>query len=97
MEMRVGNLACSNVTEYMDCSPTSKFRKIDGTCNNLNNPRLGSPGTQIKRILPGISTLFNIPTYLTKPVKSPVTPTPQPHTEGEGMDRYSTAVAKTFL
>ena len=67
LKMRA-NPACSSETEYMDCDTNTKFRKSDGTCNSLANPRLGSQGTQLKRLMPGIPNLFNVPTYLTKPV-----------------------------
>ena len=67
--MRAENPACSSDTEYMDCDTATKFRMIDGTCNGLTSPRLGSRGTQLKRLLPGIPTLISVPTYLFKPVR----------------------------
>lgn len=31
------------------CNPQSKYRRIDGACNNLNNPNLGKSETGFKR------------------------------------------------
>jgi hypothetical protein len=34
-----------------DCDSTSKYRNVDGSCNNLNNPILGKSNTPFKRYL----------------------------------------------
>ena len=34
------------------CDKNRKYRTIDGTCNNLRNPRLGQVFTPLQRILP---------------------------------------------
>ena len=87
--MRLDNPACSNVTEYMECNANNRFRKIDGTCNGLTSPRLGSRGTRLKRLLPGIPNLSGVPTYLTKPIKQEDTPGIPPTEEGEdGEEEY---------
>ena len=35
----------------MDCDATSKYRNVDGSCNNLNNPLLGKSNTPFKRYI----------------------------------------------
>ena len=48
--------------ERIRCDKNSRFREINGTCNNLDNPRFGSILTPFRRLVPpaygdGISTL----------------------------------------
>lgn len=35
----------------MDCDASNKYRNVDGSCNNLNNPLLGKSNTPFKRYL----------------------------------------------
>ncbi len=35
-----------------DCDPKAKFRTLDGSCNNLERPKLGMSFTPLRRILP---------------------------------------------
>ena len=44
------------------CDSGSKFRTINGRCNNLKNRLWGSCGVQLRRSLPGIPKVFSIPT-----------------------------------
>ncbi|XP_045592713.2 salivary peroxidase/catechol oxidase [Procambarus clarkii] len=38
----------------VDCKSPPKYRTIDGRCNNLLNPHLGTPGQPMPRILPPV-------------------------------------------
>lgn len=40
--------------QTIDCDEKSKYRQIDGSCNNLNNPLLGKSSTPFKRFLPSV-------------------------------------------
>lgn len=42
--------ACTAL-QHADCDPRSKYRSIDGSCNNVENPRWGSAMTAYTRIL----------------------------------------------
>ena len=53
---------CMELLTTPNCDPSSKFRTIDGTCNNLANPTQGAAGTPFRRMLPahyedGISSI----------------------------------------
>ena len=43
------------------------FRTIDGQCNNLENPLLGSSFSKLSRLLPAEHDKFNKTTYFKKP------------------------------
>ena len=48
--------------QNITCDPNARFRTIDGTCNNLQNPSFGAAGDKFQRLAPadygdGISTL----------------------------------------
>lgn len=34
------------------CPRNTKYRSVDGSCNNLKNPKWGSTGTEYGRMLP---------------------------------------------
>ena len=42
--------ACSSGQE-ITCDPEAKYRSLDGTCNNLQNPKWGSALTAYTRLL----------------------------------------------
>lgn len=42
--------ACAN-NQQVDCTQNSRYRTIDGSCNNLENPKLGSAMTAYTRLL----------------------------------------------
>ena len=44
------NAACA-AEQQADCNLNYKYRSIDGTCNNLENPKLGSVMTAYTRLL----------------------------------------------
>ena len=43
--------AACEFKEEFNCNPNFKYRSIDGTCNNLENPKLGSALTAYTRLL----------------------------------------------
>lgn len=45
------NSACSTTGPSKICNPKAKYRTIDGTCNNLENPSWGSAMTAYNRLL----------------------------------------------
>ncbi|XP_071443375.1 peroxidase [Hetaerina americana] len=45
-----GSARCDQ--QPVQCDPKSKYRTIDGSCNNLNNPRLGTPNMPYGRLVP---------------------------------------------
>ena len=59
--LRMSNEMC-NENAAISCDSESKFRTINGQCNNLVNKRWGSMGIQLRRSLAGISNLFSVPT-----------------------------------
>jgi len=63
---------CRNLSD-ISCDPHSTFRSIDGTCNNLESPLLGSAGSQLVRLLEGIPGIFEVETFLTRPSKEGAT------------------------
>lgn len=49
------------------CHTEIKYRSLDGSCNNLKNPKWGSAGSEYGRILPANfsdSKLFGIKRYI---------------------------------
>ena len=46
----------------------ANFRTMNGECNNLDNPRNGSKGSRLSRLLPGDHTRVKMPTYFEIPV-----------------------------
>ncbi len=43
---------CPYQNQTITCSSSNKYRSYDGTCNNLNNPLIGSINTPYTRFLP---------------------------------------------
>ncbi|XP_033217357.1 peroxidase-like isoform X2 [Belonocnema kinseyi] len=43
--------AACELNKDFNCNPISKYRSIDGSCNNLENPKLGSALTAYRRLL----------------------------------------------
>ena len=41
-----------NLCSPISCDPLSQWRSVDGTCNNLNNPRWGAANEAQNRIIP---------------------------------------------
>ena len=42
----------SNCPTNPSCDPDNKFRTADGSCNNLRQPKYGTSGTPLQRLLP---------------------------------------------
>ena len=63
-----------NPSREINCDQDSKFRTIDGTCNNLESPHLGSAGSKLTRELAGIPNLFNLVNFLNRPSQECMTP-----------------------
>ncbi|XP_023314614.1 peroxidase-like isoform X1 [Trichogramma pretiosum] len=42
---------CSGSQQHILCDPSAKYRSVDGSCNNLENPQWGSAFTAYDRIL----------------------------------------------
>ena len=42
---------CKDVVPTPVCRPSDKYRTIDGTCNNLNNPMYGAANTPFRRLI----------------------------------------------
>ena len=38
--------------ETPKCNPNNKYRTIDGSCNNLRNPKFGQVFTPLRRLIP---------------------------------------------
>ncbi|XKL60530.1 hypothetical protein PGB90_007587 [Kerria lacca] len=47
----LGNI-CSDIYENIYCDPNTKYRSVDGSCNNLRIPAWGKSNTAYKRIVP---------------------------------------------
>ena len=58
---------CDNTAPV--CDSASKFRTIDGRCNNLDADKAlwGSMSISLRRYLPRITSLYNLDTHIEKP------------------------------
>ena len=52
IQYEVGMDNCMMVRDPPTCDPKAKFRSIDGTCNNLQNPLWGASKIPFRRLLP---------------------------------------------
>lgn len=57
-----------------DCDENSKYRQVDGSCNNLKNPLLGKSSTPFKRYLP-----TNYEDKLNEPKRTAISGSPLPN------------------
>ena len=51
----------------LDTNFYKNFRTIDGQCNNVENPLLGSSFSKLSRLLPAENEMFKKPTFFKKP------------------------------
>ena len=51
----------------LDTNFYKNFRTIDGQCNNVENPILGSSFSKLSRLLPAENEKFKMPTFFEKP------------------------------
>ena len=63
-----GTIAAKRCSDH-EKSFFKNFRTINGECNNLENPLLGSSFSKLSRLLPPEHSKFNKTTYFIKPDK----------------------------